>query len=413
MLTKTLEPEKTMMDYTNLAYYQDINENGLVFDLGSLYAYLRRVSDNRKAKGKIYPLILLIVLMLLAKLGGEDNPSGMADWVANRMDQLVQMKVLPSKRAPSHMTYRRVLQNTVQPEEFERLMSEFHQSCLKGGQEIVFSMDGKTLRGTIPSGEMRGTHLLSIYVPQQGLVLVEAEVERKENEIVVAPKILQQVNLSGVIVIGDAMHAQREASIQIVEDDGDYVWTIKGNQARTEWAIQKLFVHEVCNLKQGAPLSSHCRMKTEVRKGHGRIEKRTIMVSTELNDYLDWPYVAQVFRIEREVWHQKHQGRTRQIVYGLTSLTPKRASPQRLLNLTREYWGIENGLHYRRDVTLQEDATRLTLGHSGHNLAILNNFTIGLCLEQGFTNLAKARRLFSAKPEKALELLTTAHNPFL
>jgi len=130
---------------------------------------------------------------------------------------------------------------------------------------------------------------------------VEAEVERKENEIVVAPKILQQVNLSGVIVIGDAMHAQREASTQVVEADGDYVWTIKENQARTEWAIQKLFVHEVYNLKQGAPLSSHCRMKTEVRKGHGRIEKRTIMVSTEPNDYLDWPYVAQVFRIEREV----------------------------------------------------------------------------------------------------------------
>jgi len=242
---------------------------------------------------------------------------------------------------------------------------------------------------------------------------VEAEVERKENEIVVAPKILQQVNLSGVIVIGDAMHAQREASTQVVEADGDYIWTIKGNQARTEWAIQKLFVHEVCNLKQGAPLSSHCRMKTEVRKGHGRIEKRTIMVSTELNDYLDWPYVAQVFRIEREVWHQKHQGRTRQIVYGLTSLTPKRASPQRLLNLTRAYWGIENGLHYRRDVTLQEDSTRLTIGRSGHNLAILNNLTIGLCLRQGFTNLAKARRLFSAKPEKALELVTMAHNAFL
>lgn len=102
-----------------------------------------------------------------------------------------------------------------------------------------------------------------------------------------------------------------------------------------------------------------------------------------------------------------------QTVYGLTSLTPKRASPQGLLNLTREYWGIENGLHYRRDATLQEDPTRVTFGRSGHNLAILNNLTIGLCLRQGFTNLAKARRLFSAKPERTLELLTTANKPFL
>ena len=77
---------------------------------------------------------------------------------------------------------------------------------------------------------MRGVHLLSIYVPRQGLVLAQAEVDRKENEIVVAPKVLKQVNLSGTIVIEDAMHAQRETSAQMVESGGDYLWTVKGNQ---------------------------------------------------------------------------------------------------------------------------------------------------------------------------------------
>jgi hypothetical protein len=75
------------------------------------------------------------------------------------------MKVLPRKQAPSHMTYPRVLQDSLQPEEFEQLIGEFQQSRYKAGQEIVFSMDGKTLKGTIPGGEMRGTHLLSIFVP--------------------------------------------------------------------------------------------------------------------------------------------------------------------------------------------------------------------------------------------------------
>ncbi len=318
------------------------------------------------------------------------------------------MKVVPKPRAPSHMTYRRVLQDTVQPEELEGLLSEFQQSRLEDGVEVVFSMDGKSLKGTIPGGEIRGTHLLSIYVPRQGLVLVEAEVDRKENEIVVAPKILQQVNLSGAIVIGDAMHAQRETSAQIVESGGDYLWSVKSNQPRTEWAIEKLFVQEVYNLKKGAPLSKHCRMVSRVHKGHGRMEKRTIMVSSELNDYLDWPYVAQVFRLEREVWHAKYQGRTRQVVYGLTSLAPQKASPRKLLALTRQFWGIENGLHYRRDVTLQEDATRLTVGNAGHNMAILNNLVIGLCIYHGFENLAKARRLFDAKAERALDLIFSA-----
>lgn len=401
------------MDYTNLAPNQDVTETGLVFELGSLYTYLQAVSDPRKAKGKRYSLELLLVLMLLAKLSGEDKPSGIADWVAQRVEPLFALQLLPKKQAPSHMTYRRVLQDSVRPAEFERLVSEFQQSRYQKGQEVVFSMDGKSLKGTIPCGEMRGTHLLSIYVPEQGLVLVQAEVDRKENEIVVAPKILQQVPLQGAIVIGDAMHAQRETSAQIVAGGGEYMWTIKGNQARTAWAIEKLFVHEVCNLRQGAPLSQHCQRVARVHKAHGRLEKRTILVSSELNDYLDWPHVAQVYRLEREVWSPKYQGRTRQVVYGLTSLKAAASSAEKLLALTRQYWGIENGLHYRRDVTLQEDATRLTVGHAGHNMAILNNLVISLCNQAGYNNLAKARRMFCAKPGLALKLIVSAGTPFL
>ena len=93
------------------------------------------------------------------------------------------------------------------------------------------------------------------------------------------------------------------------------------------------------------------------------------------------------------------------MVYGLTSLSPKRASPKKLLSLVRQYWEIETGLHYRRDVTLKEDATRLTLGNSGQIMAILNNTIIGLCLRNGYKNLAQARRLFNAKPKLAFDLL--------
>jgi predicted transposase YbfD/YdcC len=261
------------------------------------------------------------------------------------------------------------------------------------------------VKGTIPAGETRGTHLLSLYVPGQGLVLMEAKVDQKENEIVVAPQILKQVSLAGVIVMADAMHTQRETSQQVLQAGGDYVWMVKGNQARTLWAIQKLFVHEACNVKNGAPLSKNIRTAETVNKGHGRREKRTLWASSELNDYLNWPEVAQVFRIERIIWHEKHRGYSRQVVYGLTSLSPERASPDKLLALVRQYWEIETGLHYRRDVTLKEDATRLTLGNSGHTMAILNNAIIGLCLQNGFHNLAQARRLFNAMPELAFDLL--------
>ena len=150
--------EKTHMDYINLTPNKDVDENGLIFELGSLYHDLHQVSDTHKPKGKLYSLPLLWVLMILVKLGGEDKPSGIADWVAHRTDLLYEMKILSKKRAPSHMTYRRVLQDTVQPAELEALICEFYQNRLETSQEVVFSMDGKTLRGTIPSAEMRGTH---------------------------------------------------------------------------------------------------------------------------------------------------------------------------------------------------------------------------------------------------------------
>lgn len=120
-----------------------------------------RVKDTRKAKGKRYPLMSLLILMMLAKLGGEDKPSGIAEWIAHRIELWVQYKIVAKPQAASHMTYRRILQEIITPEELEKLVQAFHLQRLKMEQEIVISVDGKTLRGTIPYGESRGVHLLA------------------------------------------------------------------------------------------------------------------------------------------------------------------------------------------------------------------------------------------------------------
>jgi predicted transposase YbfD/YdcC len=396
------------MDSITIQAHEDCTNEGLVFDVDSLYAHLERVVDPRKPKGIRYRLATLLVLLLLAKLGGQDRPTGMAEWLRHREAGLVALLKMPRSRVPHLCTYRRVLQD-MEPEWFEQVVGQYQRSRQPGEGELVLSIDGKTLRGTLVKREGRAVHLLAAYLPGSGLVLMQMAVEHKENEIVAAPKLLQSLDLNGTIIIGDAMHTQRKISAQIVQAGGDYLWTAKGNQARTEWAIEKLFVQEVVKLKQGAPLSKAFQMAVEKpSKAHGRIEKRTILVSQALNDYLDWPHVAQVFRLEREVWHDQGRRKTRDVVYGLTSLSPQRATPKRLLKLTRAYWGIENGLHYRRDVTLQEDATRATVGNLGHNLAILNNLVIALTRSNGHIYLPRARRLFDAKPEKALELILRA-----
>jgi len=393
------------MDCIILRENESITAGGLVYDIDSLYAYLERLPDPRQPKGVRYPLAVILVLILLAKLGGQDTPRGIAEWVTHRQAALVRLLHLERPSVPHYCTYLRVLKR-LDPAFFEQLMGQYQRRHIPPGCQQVISLDGKSLRGTIPTGEMRGVHLLAAYLPGSGLVLMQAAVGTHENEIAAAPSLLRHLDLEGAIVIGDALHAQRAISREIVQAGGDFIWTVKGNQARTQWAIQKLFVHEVANLKRGVPLSPEFQRFSHTSKGHGRIEKRTLMVSQLLNDYLDWPYLSQVYRLEREVWHP--QGKTRQVVYGLTSAAPPTASPQRLLELVRGYWGIENGLHYRRDVTLHEDATRATVGHTGHNLAIFNNLVIALCLSNGYRNVAQARRLLDAKPEIAIDLITRA-----
>ena len=140
-------------------------------------------------------------------------------------------------------------------------------------------------------------------------------------------------------------------------------------------------------------------------KQAGRIETRQITVSSLLNDYLDWPYLGQVFKLERRFTTLASGKVEIEVQYGLTSLIRKKASPERLLSIVRSEWGIENGLHYRRDVTFQEDCTRMTDKKMGRAMAIINNLVVSLLNNQGFTNHAQARREFAASPAKALALI--------
>lgn len=142
-----------------------------------------------------------------------------------------------------------------------------------------------------------------------------------------------------------------------------------------------------------------------MNSGHGRIEIRAIVTSSALKETSDWPYLEQVFKLEREARIQASGVVRRDVVYGVTSLTPARASPARLLELVRGHWGIENGLHYRRDVTLKEDACRVKDWTVAHALAILNNLVPGLLLRGGNRNAARARRRYAAHPDEGLALL--------
>jgi predicted transposase YbfD/YdcC len=346
----------------------------------------------------------VLLLVVLAKLSGEDRPSGIADWIRHRRALLAQALGLDLVRAPHHNTYRRILADGILPTELDRAIGAFFGEQPQVGRSVLISIDGKTVKGTMDAEDPQGEHLLVAYLPSEGIVLLQVAAGNKDNEIGVAPSLVRGLDLRGRVVAADAMHTQRALSAQILEAGGEYLFLVKDNQPSLKEEIELLFSGDDRTVEGGRVVHDFETART-VDKGHGRIEVRHITVSAELSGYSDWPGLAQVFRLDRKrVTKGKHEHET---VYGLTSLTPAEASPARLLQMTRQYWGVENGLHYRRDVTFHEDETRLTKGHAGHVMASLNNLVIGVLRLAGFTNLAAARRYCDADLTNALALLAS------
>lgn len=381
-----------------------LSEDGYVFDVGSLYDALLKLTDKRKARGKRYELALVLVVIVLAKLSGEDTPYGIADWGRQHAVELCALLAVKRAGLPAHNTYRRVLCRVVDVAELQQVISQVLSQLPGVGWSVLIALDGKTLRGSLPVGQTKGIHLLAAYLPAEGIVLMQVAVDCKENEISAAPRVLHSLDLRGKIVRGDALHTQRALSVQIVTGGGEYVWIVKDNQPQLLADIQQSFAPQVCT-PGFSPTPTDFQTAQTTDTGHGRVETRTLTTTSILKGYSDWPYLEQAFKLERRVLYPATGLLHEETVYGIASLTPAEAGPKRLLELVRDYWGIENGLHYRRDTTLKEDATRMTHATQAEAMAILNNLIIGLTLTHGWTNLAAARRHYNAHLGEALKLV--------
>jgi predicted transposase YbfD/YdcC len=382
-----------------------ITEPGLVFDIGSLYAHLQTLSDKRKPQGLRYQLATILVLLVMAKLCGEDRPSGIAEWVKHRAELIADLLHLKRKQMPHHSTYRRILAEVIDVTELEQISKHYLTEKQYFGKQVLVAIDGKVLRGTLDE-DQNGTYLLAAYLPTEGIVLMEVAIAGKGSEIPAAPKVLQNIDLRHKVVMGDALHTQRAVSIQIVEAGGDYLWLVKGNQPHLEEDIRLWFEPEPDPIPGVGRVPKDFENAQETKKGHGRIEERTITVSSQLNDFLDWPYLEQVFMLRRRFTYLK-TGETRErVIYGCTSLTRNEITPKNLLKMIRSYWGIENGLHYRRDVTLLEDRTRMTIGSAGQAMACINNLVLSILLgKKKHRYIPSARRFFNAHPQQAFQLI--------
>jgi predicted transposase YbfD/YdcC len=381
--------------------------NGVVYDLGSLYDHFNQVIDPRKERGKRYRLVVLLVFIFLAKMGLADTPSAIADWVKARGKQMMELLGLDYARMPHHSTYRRVFETILDEEQFEQLARAYQQQSGGTNQSAVLAMDGKRERGTIPPGETEGEALVAIYAPDQQQVVAQGRIAAEHGEIPAGQTLLAEVDLQGRVVVADALHTQQALSEQIVRAGGDYLWTVKDNQPLLRGALEQLFTNP-----PPSPAGWDFQTAHTLNKQHGRIEDRTLTACSLLPKELQWPFARQAFRLERSfTFFRKGQVvRTEHFIhYGLTSLPRTKADPAQLLSWKRKYWQIETGLHYRRDVTFHEDATRMSHPHATRNLATVHNLILSLFARLGCRNAAQARRHFDADPAMAFSLLLAAH----
>jgi predicted transposase YbfD/YdcC len=248
--------------------------------------------------------------------------------------------------------------------------------------EGVVALDGKTLRRSFDRAAGQSPlHLVSAWAADQRLVLGQVAVDGKSNEITAVPKLLALLSLQGTIVTADAMHCQRAVAEQVVAQGGDYVLALKGNQGT---------LHEDVRHLLDASLSLPATRHTTVEKEHGRIETRTSVVSEEiawLQEQHGWPGLAAMGKITRT--REINLQTSTETAYYLLSMP---LSAERLGQVVRQHWGIENSLHWVLDVTMNEDQARHRKDHGPENLALLRRLALNVARLEPSKGSLKGKR---------------------
>ena len=400
------------MHHNILGFELQDAQPGYIFEVGSLYELLQTVGDSRKPQGQRWPTAVVLLFAIVAKLAGQDSARGIANWINLRIQMLNQALDLPAYTnrqgivsGPHATTYGRVMGQTVNRHELNVVVQGYFGSQAVVQQAEQVCLDGKTLCGTVSPEQPLGVRMLEAYQPQTGVGVAQTEIASDQAELTLAAPVLKSLDLRDKIVTGDALYTQRDLSQQIVKAGGDYVWKVKGNQPQLLDDIALTFQAQTASPGSNVPARDE-RVATSVDDGHGRIERRTLTVSSDLKDYVDWPLARQVFAYTVRVFQPRSGKRSERLTYGITSLSAAEAGPERLLQLVRSHWGIENGWHYRRDVTLHEDAGQWRLPKLGFVMALLNTIVLGLLGRA--QSLPAQRLLCDANPFFALKLLLKA-----
>jgi len=378
-----------------------------------LLAAFARVPDPRRPHGRRFPLAAILALAVTALLANHLSVLAIAQWGKRQSPAILAALGFPAGVTPHQTTMQRLFRKLDPLPLAIALTACFaptppSDTLVRGSVGVAF--DGKAQRGRLACADQPEypVHMLSAVLHELGIVLAQLPLdhtgEKAEAELAAAPTLVACLEWAERVVTGDALYCDRDFCTTIIDAQGDYLVIVKENQATLLHAIATLFASRADAALRAASLPAwDMREATRVDKGHGRLEVRHLVASTELNDYLDWPALAQVMLIERMWWER---GEKKQAVrYGITSLPPTSADAPRLLALVRGHWQIENGLHYIKDVTLGEDRSLIHKGNGPSIMAILRDTVVSMLHRAGWRTIAERLRFYSGNAHAALALL--------
>jgi predicted transposase YbfD/YdcC len=368
-----------------------------------LLAYLATVTDPRAHAGRRHPLVAILVLAAAAVLAGARSITAIAEWAADapqpvraalgtRRDPLTGRWVWA---VPTETTIRRTLAR-VDPEALAAAIGAWLADRDQPDQRRrAVAVDGKTLRGARRAADGRQAHLLAAMDHATRVVLAQRRVDGAPGEVPAFQPLLADPDLAGAVVTADALQTHPDAAeFLVTSKQAHYLFCVKANQPTLLDRCARLPWHHV-------PVLDRTR-----DRGHGRIELRTLKAVTV--HHFGFPHTAQVLQVTRKT-RDLRDGNIRRwrtvVVYAITSLAFAQASPARLADLLRGHWAIENGLHYVRDVTFAEDASRVRTGTAPQVMACLRNLIIGVLCRAGPVNLAAALRRHARDPRRPLATL--------
>lgn len=316
------------------------------------------VPDPRAANAR-HDFLEVLFIALAAVLCGAEDCTDMALFGQAKLDLLRRVLKL-EHGPPSHDTFSRVFR-LLAPEPFEAAFSRF-SAAFAGALTGVVAIDGKALRGAYERGRKTvPLHLVNIWAAEARLVIGQ-RLAPGRNEVLGAQQALALLRLEGCIVTADALHCRPDTAQAILDTGADYALAVKANRPTL--------------LAQAQALTDAADTDSQAVNGpvraHDRVERRTALVVPASG--IDFPGIAAVARLET---HRKTENGTEPAIVRWFLLSTV-LTPERMLDIARAHWTIENQLHWVLDVDLAEDAARSRKDHAPQNLALIRKLALNL-----------------------------------